>query len=388
MARIQGIRSVDFDITAVGEGVVHHAGTFPMRSLPAGQVVRNHRLPQLGGVDPYRAGGSAGSGAVGGGIPYLDDPRFTASPLVVSAGCVRAALFGDVSRGLAEVTRENAAAVIASLVGLVRGYLITGPSTVGRTSALSVTDWTCAEPRLAFRYATNRNTRHTERGATSFRSTHASSGTLVYRGKMSLSIEELQYLPLEHSLGRSVYDDTITAADGERVAAGVRAYLGELARDLGLDGLAPKASFVRAVRVNAVAQLRDTGVLLDDDALRVLVTEMRRRIETLEIRRATGYLRVTDDVVVDHNDGRLFRCADEPGCAVDACDGPFARFYRGEPVDATEHDETQLVRRRELEARGARTSPGAGRGAGTRRRGGRPRAGDVPVVPVDDDASG
>ena len=371
MARIPGIRSVDFGITAVGEGVVHHAGTFPMRDPRSNNVVGNHRLPQLGGVDPFRGSASAGTGSadrgfvdprpVVGGTPRLDDPRFTASPLVVSANCVRGALFGDVSHGLAEVTRENAAAVIASLVGLVRGYLITGASTVGRTSALSVTDWTCAEPRLGFRYATNRHVRHTERDATSLRSGHASCGTLVYRGKMSLSIEELQYLPLEHGLGRSVYDDTITAADGERVARGVSAYLGELADDLGLGALRPEASFVRAVRINAVARLGDTGVLLDDDALRVLVAEVRRRIETLEIRRATGYLRV-GDVVVDHNDSKLFRFEDEPGCAVDRCDGPFARFYRDEPVEAAEHDAAQLVRQRGLKRHRAR-KPGKARSA-------------------------
>ena len=51
---IAGIKSVDFYLTATGEGVVNHNGAFPVWNPSASEVVKNHMFPKLRGYDAMR----------------------------------------------------------------------------------------------------------------------------------------------------------------------------------------------------------------------------------------------------------------------------------------------------------------------------------------------
>lgn len=325
---ISGIKSVDFIITAVGEGVVNHNGSFSVYNPGAGKNVDNHIFPKLRGLDPMQriARGEEGKTQAFS----LADPEIANAKLIVSAECVRSQLFKDVSFGLRQVTVENVQVVLASLHGLVRGYLITaGGRNFARKSCLYVTDFECAKPELSFNQGTNSKTRGTEQEDTSLFSYFRTGKDLHYTAKASLSVEDLQFIPLENSLGRSAYDHQITVAKGHEVAAHITQFL----TDLAPHGLAPKAEFIKkAVRIGSVSQVGDAGVLLNDDAIRVVVSQVRELIGSLCIRQGKGYLQVTD-VVVDHNNGsRVFRCEGDPSLADADGAGTFAVYYKDEAI--------------------------------------------------------
>lgn len=345
---ISGIKSVDFIISAIGEGVVNHNGSFTVYNPSAGKTVNNHMFPKLRGLDPMQriAKGEDGSSAFS-----LADPDIANAKLIVSAECVRSQLFKDVSFGLRQVTVENVSEVLASLHGLVRGYLITeGRRNFARKSCLFVTDFECAKPDLAFNQGANSKTRGTAQEDTSLYSYFKTGKDLSYTGKATLSIEDLQFIPMENSLGRSAFDHQVTVEKGNEVAAKITQFLGDLAAA----GLSPQARFVKkAVRIGAVSKVGDAGVLLNDDAMRVVVNQVRELIETLLIRQGKGYLEVTG-VQVDFNDGqRVFRSESAPDIADAQGDGPFALYYTEESMTDVEFAAKQKALKAEIDDRNA-----------------------------------
>ena len=236
---ISGIKSVDFPITAIGEGVVNHNGSFSVYNPAAGKTVDNHMFPKLRGLDPMQRIAKGEDGRTQ--AFSLTDPEIANAKLIVSAECVRSQLFRDVSFGLRQVTVDNVAEVLASLHGLVRGYLITaGGRNFARKSCLYVTDFECEKPDLAFNQGTNSKARGTEQEETSIYSYFKTGKDLHYTGKATLSIEDLQFIPMENSLGRSAYDHQVTVETGHAVAAKITQFLD----DLTPTGLAPQAYFM------------------------------------------------------------------------------------------------------------------------------------------------
>lgn len=346
---ISGIKSVDFIITAIGEGVVNHNGSFSVYNPSAGKPVDNHMFPKLRGLDPMQR---IAKGEDGKSHSFsLADPDIATAKLIVSAECVRSQLFKDVSFGLRQVTVENVAEVLASLHGLVRGYLITaGGRNFARKSCLYVTDFECAKPDLAFNQGTNSKARGTAQEDTSIYSYFKTGKDLQYTGKATLSVEDLQFIPMENSLGRSAFDHQVTVETGHAVAEKITQFLGDIAPV----GMTPIARFVKkAVRIGAVSKVGDAGVVLNDDAIRVVVDQVRELIETLFIRQGKGYLQVTD-VLVDFNDGhRVFRCEAQPDIADVAGEGPFAVYYVEEAMTDVEFAAAQKALKLEIDGRKA-----------------------------------
>lgn len=330
---IKGIKNVDFIITATGEGIVNSNGSFSVYNPAAGKVVNNHMFPKLRGMDPMQRLAKAGEGSM---VVNLSDSAIGSAQLIVSAECIRASIFKDVSFGLAQVTVENVASVLASLHGLVRGYLITeGGRNFARKSPLFVTDFECANPGLVFNQGTNSKARGTENEATSIYSYFKTDRDLGYIGKASLSIEDLQFIPMENSLGRSSFDHQISVAKGNAVAERITQFLTDIAKD----GQVPEARFVRkVVRVGSVSQSGDAGILLNDDALRVVIDQIKDLIESLYIRQGKGFLQVVD-VLVDYNDGnRVFRAESDPSIAVGVDTAGFAQYYSEVTISDAEYE--------------------------------------------------
>jgi hypothetical protein len=346
---ISGIKSVDFIITAIGEGVVNHNGSFSVYNPSAGKTVDNHMFPKLRGLDPMQR---IAKGEDGRTQPFsLADPEIANAKLIVSAECVRSQLFKDVSFGLRQVTVENVGEVLASLHGLVRGYLITeGGRNFARKSCLFVTDFECAKPDLAFNQGTNSKARGTAQEDTSMYSYFKTGRDLHYTGKAALSIEDLQFIPMENSLGRSAFDHQVTVEAGNTVAAKITQYLVDIAPD----GLTPLARFVKkAVRIGAVSKVGDAGIVLNDDSIRVVVSQVRELIEGLCIRQGKGYLQVTG-VQVDFNNGhRVFRSEAGPDIGDAQGVGPFAVYYNEEAMTDVEFVAAQKALKAEFEGRKA-----------------------------------
>jgi hypothetical protein len=337
---ISGIKSVDFLITATGEGVVNHNGSFSVYNPAARTELKNHLFPKLRGLDPMQRIAKGDDGRTQ--AFSLNDPDIAKAKLIVSAECVRNQLFRDVSFGLRQVTVDNVAEVLASLHGLVRGYLITKSGPFARKSCLYVTDFECGQPELSFNQGTNSKVRGTADESTSIYSYFKTGKDLHYTGKASLSIEDLQFIPMENSLGRSAYDHQVTVETGQAVAAKVTQFLADLAPA----GLVPQARFIKkAVRLGAVSKVGDAGILLNDDAIRVVVGQVRELLDTLCIRQGKGYLQVTDVRVDYNNGGRVFRSESDPVVADAQGVGPFAAYYAEESMTDTEFAAAQRALR-------------------------------------------
>ena len=334
--KITGVRNVDFHITATGEGVVNHNGAFPVYNKLANKMVDNHLFPKMRGLDPLQRIASNGAETYGFN---LDDPRIGTAKLIVSSECVRSHLFKDASFGIIEVNQHNVVDVLSGLHGLVRGYLITRENvgSFARKSPLYVTDFECEKPNLLFNQGINSKAQG-ENANKSMYSYFKTDSNLTYTGKASLSIEDLQFIPLENTFERSAYDNTVTKEDGENLAKNITQFLQEIGN------VDAHAKFVmNAVRVGSVCKTGEAGILLNDAAISIIVDEIKCMLESLYIRQSKGYVQV-QEVLVDFNDSnRVFRSINDPSNARSVKNMPFARYYIENAIDEKQFKDNQAV---------------------------------------------
>lgn len=270
MKKISGIKSVDFAIKAEGFGVVNWNGSASLYSHQAEKYVDNHLLPKLRGIDMLRVKG----------FGDIDDK----AKLYISQNCVKSEIFRSFTYGLKEVSLSNVDEVLQSLVGLVRGYVIAeGSTSLKRKSPLFLEDFV-AEEGTKLNY--EQFSQSAARNETSIFSKHT-VGEVKYTAFGSINIEDLQFLPLEDSLGRSCYREVITEDEGHSLAEAITSYL----KTLDFDGVkSPEAVFANNyVRINAVSKAGEAGILLNDDAISLLVEEVLSLIRDLYISRSRAY---------------------------------------------------------------------------------------------------
>lgn len=317
MTKLLGIKSVDFKITANGEGVVNWNGSFNLWNSAAGQSVNNHALPKMRGVDPMR-------------LKNLHSPELENAKLFVSQNCIRSALFKNETMNLKSVDTSNVDRVICSLLGLVRGYVIADKSTslsLKRKSALLLEDFVDSNTVLRYEQFSNAG----QRNETSIFS-KTNVDTTNYEAFGSISIEDLQFIVLEDSFNRSSYSDVITIAQGLEVEKNMNSFLDTLA--MGKDKK-PKAVFHKNyVRVGGITSDGEAGLLMNDDAIELVVQEILDRIGDLFIRQSKGYLNVTN-LIVDYNDGQTMRIKRDLAAA-SAKNNNFAIYYKAKDMSEQE----------------------------------------------------
>lgn len=330
---IQGIRSVDFLITANGEGVINNNGAISVYNPSAEQTIDNHMFPKLRGLDPMRKVVKGNADEKPRPIS-LADPDLAKAALIVSANCIRSHIFKNVSFGVQEVTRATVGDALASLHGLVRGYLITdGGANFARKSPLYLTDFECLNPQLSY----NQGSKAGQRGQTSIFSHFNTGKDLVYHAKGSLSIEELQFIPLENSLGRSSFSETLSIKEGELLAQEITTFLETLSGNKDA-----KATFVtQAIRHGTFSRQGEAGILLNQDAIDVVVKEIIDMIKSLFVRQGKGYLRVKD-VVVDYNTTQPLRIEQNASFAEDKGAHLYALYYNVNPLSEDTFEKKML----------------------------------------------
>jgi hypothetical protein len=344
MTKIAGIKSVDFTLEASGEGVINHNGALKVFNPAAGQMVDNHLFPKMRGIDPMQRElpTEGAEGKLTKKVLSLADPALASAALIVSAGCLRSHLFKAASFGVSEVTRTSVGDALASLHGLMRGYLITNDgANFARKSSLYLSDLECAKPGLRF----NQGSKAGPRTSTSIFSFFATDKDLSYTGYGSLSVEDLQFIPLENSLGRSSYSEVVSEAQGEELAAYITQYLQESS---GSDE--PAARFVNnAVRKGSYARNPETGarvgeagILLNDAAISFLVDETLELLKTLFIRQGKGFLRV-DTVSVDYNEGQALRMLRDALAAQPRKTAAYAEYYDVEPLPSATFNQKMVM---------------------------------------------
>lgn len=296
MNKITGIKSVDFKITALGYGVVNWNGPTTLQS--DGRIIDNHSMPKLRGYTNLTGKESEK------GYKLKKDPSeidFDKNPMYISQNCIRHHLFRDQAFDLHFANNKNLIELLASMTGLVRGYVIPQGDQCKRTSALLLEDFIDTLGRGNFEQMGRSGTKEKgvdEKGkevaSTSFFS-KTTFGETEYHACGSISIEQLQFIALDKKFDRAAM--VIKEGDGERIAQAIEDFIKSLDPTR-----KPKATFHKNyVRRGTIFKDGECGVLLDNEAIDILVKATLRMINELNIRQAKGYMYV-DDVQVDYND--------------------------------------------------------------------------------------
>lgn len=286
MERVTGIKSVDFKIKALGHGVVNWNGPTTLTG-DSGKTVDNHTLPKLRGYTNL-----TGKVKDETGYKYkkeATDIDFKKTPLYISQNCIRHHLFKEQSFDLHFANEKSLEKVLASITGLIRGYVVPA-SQCKRTSCLLIEDFIDQLGNGNFEQFGQAG----ERDSSSFFS-KTTFGDTEYTSYGSISIEQIQFISLDKKFDRASM--IIKEGQGEQVALTVQSFIKSLdpARD-------PKATFhSNYVRHGTIFEEGECGILLNEDAIQTLVEHTLSRISNLSIRQAKGYMYV-DDIIVDYND--------------------------------------------------------------------------------------
>ncbi len=198
--KITGIKSVDFEITALGHGVVNWNGSIELniRVKGADKKVTNHSLPKLRGYSNIKGHWDDGNPK----YKYAEDIDFKENRLYISQNCIRHHLFKD--QGLFDLqspeVARNMDKLLCSITGLVRGYVIPKQE-YKRTSALLLEDFVDQLGNGNFEQMGKSGSKEKkttksgdEKSPTMFSKT--TFGDTEYKSYGSISIEQLQFISL------------------------------------------------------------------------------------------------------------------------------------------------------------------------------------------------
>lgn len=286
--KITGVRSVDFKIIAKGHGVVNWNGPTTLVG-DGGKTVDNHTMPKLRGYTNL-TGKEKDTG-----YKYkkeATDIDFKKTPLYISQNCVRHHLFREQAFDVHFANEKGADVkqLLASLTGLVRGYVV--PSTqYKRTSPLLLEDFVDQLGNGNFEQFGQAGARD----SSSFFS-KTTFGDTEYISYGSISIEQLEFISLDNKFDRAALN--IKTGEGEKVAQMVENYIASIdTKDRN-----PKATFhENYVRNGTIFEEGENGILLNSDAVDILIDETLKKLSELSIRQAKSYMYV-DEILVDYND--------------------------------------------------------------------------------------
>lgn len=315
MNKVTGIKSVDFKITALGHGVVNWNGPTSLTG-DSGTTVDNHTLPKLRGYTNL-----SGKVKEETGYKYrkeATDIDFKKTPLYISQNCIRHHLFRDQAFDVHYANKsktEDLTKMLASLTGLVRGYVV--PSSQNkRTSPLLLEDFVDQLGNGNFEQFGQAG----ERDSSSFFS-KTTFGDTEYLAYGSISIEQLQFISLDKKFDREAMG--IKVGQGEEVAKAVQAFIQALNPTL-----KPEATFhENYVRSGTIFEEGEVGILLNQDAIQALVDYTIELISELSIRQAKAYMYV-NEVIVDYNDSnKMMRIKRDEGSIASEPESEYATYF-------------------------------------------------------------
>lgn len=331
MGKITGIKSVDIKITASGHGAVNWNGKTTLSGADR-ELVDNHSMPKLRGYSPYN-----GKVKEDTGFKFrkqLNEVDLKETPLYIGQNCIRHHLFRDQNYDSHFAgAKSNARKLLASISGLLRGYVI--PQTqFKRTSPVLVEDFVDQLGNGNFeQFSSDTASDVTENASGEKIYTRPSTsifskitfGETEYIGYASISIEDLQFISLDQKFDKCSL--AIKKGQGEVIAKELSDFIKTLDEH---DEYQPAAVFhENYVRLGTIFDEGEVGILLNDDAIHLLVLEMISRFEDLYIKQAKGYM-VVDDVMVDFNDSQKpMRIKKNPEAVVSVKNEVYATYFAG-----------------------------------------------------------
>ncbi len=328
MKKITGIKSVDFKITALGHGVVNWNGPTTLKG-DDGKPGNNHSLPKLRGYTNL-----TGKIKEETGYQYrkeATDINFKETPLYISQNCIRHHLFRDQAFDIHYAAKKNLQDVLGSITGLVRGYVVTS-SQCKRTSSLLMEDFVDELGNGNFEQMGRSGSKEkeptksgTEKSASFFSKT--TFGDTKYTSYGSISIEQLQFISLDRKFDRCAM--VIKDGQGEEVAQTVQNYISSLN-----PGLNPQAIFRNNyVRGGTIFEEGEKGILLNNDAIKILIEHTLQMIRELCIRQAKSYMYV-DDVLIDYNDShKMMRIKQDESTISEQLESDYAVYFYAKDLE-------------------------------------------------------
>ena len=312
MKKIEGIKSVDFKIKALGHGVVNWNGPTTLTG-DGGKTVDNHTLPKLRGYTNL-----TGKVKDETGYKYkkeATDINFKETPLYISQNCIRHHLFRPQAFDIHYAKKSNLQHVLASVTGLIRGYVVPA-SQNKRTSPLLMEDFVDQLGNGNFEQFGQAG----ERDSSSFFS-KTTFGDTEYISYGSISIEQLQFISLDKKFDREAMETK--EGQGEEVAQAVQDFIQSLNIDLN-----PEATFhANYVRAGTIFEEGEAGILLNQDAIQALVEYTLELISNLSIRQAKSYMYV-GEVTVDYNDSnKMMRIKRSESDISETLESEFATYF-------------------------------------------------------------
>ncbi|TCM66643.1 hypothetical protein EC844_11289 [Acinetobacter calcoaceticus] len=298
MPKVTGIRSVDFKITAYGYGVVNWNGPTTLQS--EGRIIDNHTMPKLRGYSNLTGSESEKGYKLKKDPSDLNFSVKDGTPLYISQNCIRHHLFRDQAFDLHYAKDKNLIDVLASITGLIRGYVVPS-SQCKRTSPLLITDFTDHLGNGNFEQMgrsgskeKGKDVKGNEVASNSFYS-KTTFGDTKYIAYGSISIEQLEFISLDKKFDRASM--IIKEGEGEEIAEHVQDFIKSLD-----PSKEPKATFhANYVRKGTIFKEGEAGILLDNTAIDILVNETIQMLQELSIKQAKGYMYV-EEVQLDYND--------------------------------------------------------------------------------------
>jgi len=284
-------------VIARGHGVVNWNGSIIVKSEENGKITtrKNHNIPKLRGYTNV-------NGSFGDGNPkykWPEEVNFDKTPLYVSQNCIRHHIFREHSVDLQnpEVVKDMAQ-LLCSVTGLLRGYVIAvSGAEYKRTSPLLITDFIEQDKNGNFEQFSTSGSKEKkgDKGNATIYS-KITFGDTYYVGYGSISIEQLQFIPLDDTFSRKSMNID-NHKDGEKLAERLSKFL----QELGGNTQALAIYYKNCFRQGTLFNYGEAGIILNDDAIDVLVEAMKYLIGNLTIKQAKGFLFV-EEVDFDYND--------------------------------------------------------------------------------------
>jgi hypothetical protein len=325
MQKITGIKSVDFKIEALGYGVVNWNGPTTLTGDER-KTVDNHTLPKLRGYSNL-----TGKVKEESGYKYkkeATDIDFKETPMYISQNCIRHHLFRDQSFDLHYAKDKNLEDVLKSMTGLIRGYVVPS-SQCKRTSPLLLEDFIDQLGNGNFEQMGRSGSKEKEvnkKGEESSNSIFSKTtfGETKYTAYGSISIEQLQFISLDKKFDRAAM--VIKDGDGEKIAYSIENFIKSIDPKRN-----PRAVFHKNyVRGGTIFHEGEVGILLDNEAIDILVSETLRMLDELSIRQAKGYMYV-ENLVVDYNDSnKMMRIKRDFDAICEKPESKYAIYFCGE----------------------------------------------------------
>lgn len=315
MNKVTGIKSVDFKVKASGHGVVNWNGSTTVEAMIDGKrrKLNNHSLPKLRGYSNVEIAKNS-DGEEYERFKLAEDIDFKENPLYISQNCIRYHLFKDeVINWQHPEIHKNVDAILCSMTGLLRGYVIPKNENK-RTSPLLITDFTeqCGKGNYEqLGRSGSKEKQKTKSGgeASNAMFSKTTFGDTQYEAFGSINIEQLQFISLSSAYGQEAMEIT-TNKEGEELAKKIEEYIQSLDHANGDIKAEYSSNWVRKGTIFADGQ---KGILLNEAAIDTLVKQMLSMIENLSFTQAKGYMTV-DSLEVDYNDfnsaKQMFRIKD------------------------------------------------------------------------------